>query len=90
MKQQLQNYQEKEREDREAAAKQAAYQAELMKESAELKQQLETEREALGKLRGELDNLAQERDVFKRKVEELETHPEESKVGITSEQEFLK
>lgn len=90
MKQQLQNYQEKEREDQEAAAKQAAYQAELMKETAELKQQLETEREALGKLRGELDNLTQERDVFKRKVEELETHPEESKVGITSEQEFLK
>lgn len=150
MKQQLQNYQEKETEDRETAHKQAALQAELTRETAELKQQLETEREATEKLRGEtarnqaaidaeltketaelkqqletereaseklreetarkqaaldaeltkltaefdtereaiekltgkLDKLAQERDGYKRKVEEFEMHLEESKVSI--------
>lgn len=82
MKQQLQAYQEKERENQECADKQAARQQELMKEIAELNQQLETERMAVGKLREDVNNLTHERDVCKRKVEEMEMQPEESKVRI--------
>ena len=83
LKKQLQNYQVKEKEAREVADKQAALQAELAKETAELKQQLETQKEANGKLKGDLDNLTQERDAYKKKAEELEMHPEETKVGTS-------
>ena len=83
LKKQLQNYQVKEKEAQEVADKQAALQAELTKETAELKQQLETQNEVVGKLKGDLDNLTQERDVYKRKAEELEMHPVETKVGTT-------
>ena len=82
MRQKLQNYQEKDRENQEAAEKQAALQANLTKEIAELKQQLETESQAVGNLRKDLDNLTQERDACKVKVQELEMHPEGSKVSI--------
>lgn len=82
MKQQLQAYQEKERENQDAADKQEAHQTELMKEIAELKQQLETEREDVGKLREDVNNLTHERDICKRKIEEMEMQPEESKVSI--------
>jgi len=82
MKQQLQAYQEKEQENQEAADKQAARQTELMKEIADLKQQLETERVDVGKLREDVNNLTCERDIYKRKVEEVEIQAEESKVSI--------
>lgn len=82
MKQQLQTYQEKEQENQETADKQAAHQTELMKEIAKLKQQLETEGGVVRKLRDDVDNLTRERDVCKRKVEELEMQPEENRVGI--------
>lgn len=82
MRQKLQNYQEKDRENQEAAEKQAALHANLTKEIAELKQQLETESQAVGNLRKDLDNLTQERDACKVKVQELEMHPEGSKVSI--------
>lgn len=82
MKQQLQAYQEKERENQECADKQVARQAELMKEIAELKQQLETERMVIGKLREDVDNVTHERDICKGKVEEMEMQSEESKVSV--------
>ena len=82
MKQQLQTYLKKEQENQEAADKQAAHQIELMKEIAELKQQLETEQGDVGKLREDVNNLTLERDACKRKIEKLEMQPEESKVGI--------
>ena len=90
MKQQLQTYLEKERENQEAADKQAARQTELMKEIAELKQQLETERGDVGKLREDINTLTLERDACKRKVEELEMQPEESKVGIVIVKNLLR
>ena len=81
MKQQLQAYQEKERENQENADKQAARQAELVEEIDELQQQLETERMVVGKLREDVDNMTHERDICKRKVEEMEMQSEESKVS---------
>jgi len=82
MKQQLQTYLKKEQENQEAADKQAAHQIELMNEIAELKQQVETERGDVGKLREDVNNLTLERDACKRKIEKMEMQPEESKVGI--------
>ena len=88
MKQQLQAYQEKEQENQEAVDKQAAYQTELMKEIADLRKKLETERVDVGKLREDVNKMTHERDIYKRKVEEVEMQLEESKVSIVVENLF--
>jgi len=88
MKQQLQAYQEKEQENQEAVDKQAAHQTELMKEIADLRKKLETERVDVGKLREDVNKMTHERDIYKRKVEEVEMQSEESKVSIVVENLF--
>ena len=68
LKQLLHDYEKKNREALETANKQVASQAELTEEIRKLKQQSETERT-------EFDNLIQERDTYKKKVEELQMQP---------------